>query len=145
MRLACLVDGESAAATEILAACLQDHHRTVIVGERSQGKAEVRTIRPFHGGRLIFTTVAFYRPTGKPLSKVVTSGKDEDDWGVRPDEGFVIKLSPEERKELVEHLHRQEIIAPFNRLMGPNKPAFRDRQLEKALEHLRKQVRKANS
>ncbi|HEY7424945.1 MAG TPA: S41 family peptidase [Gemmataceae bacterium] len=143
--MVCLVDSESTAVSEIVAACLQDHHRAVIIGERSRGKADIQQIIPFHGGRLLFTTVAFFRPNGKPLSKKMTTGKDEDDWGVRPDEGFVVKLSPRERKELAEHLRRLEIIAPFNRPLEPNKPAFRDRQLEKAVEHLRKQARKASS
>lgn len=142
--MVCLVDGESAAASEIVAACLQDHHRAVIIGERSRGKADIQHIIPFHGGRLKFTVAAFYRPNGKPLSKKMTSGKDEDDWGVRPDEGFVVNLAPEERKDLAEHLRRLEIIAPFNRPLEPNKPPFRDRHLEKALEHLRKQARKAS-
>jgi C-terminal peptidase prc len=143
--LVCLLDGGTARACELLAACLQDHHRAVIVGERSRGDVDIRVRKPLPHGDLQFMSAAFYRPNGKPLSKVMTSGKDEDDWGVRPDKGFVVKLAPEERKELVEHLRRLEIIAPFNPLMGPNKPAFRDRQLEKALEHLQKPVRKANS
>jgi carboxyl-terminal processing protease len=142
--MVCLLDGESARASEIVAACLQDHQRAIIVGERSRGDGEIQTIIDLPHGTLQFTTAAFYRPSGKPLSKTMTSGKEEDDWGVRPDKGFAVKLSPQERKELAEHRRQMEIIAPFNPLLKPDKPAFRDRQLDKAVEYLQKQIRHAS-
>lgn len=144
-RLVCLIDGGTARASEILAACLQDHHRAIILGERSRGEVGVRTIHVFRDRWLAFTTAVFHRPNGKPLNKIVASGKGEDDGCVHPDKGFAVKLAPVERKGLAEHLRNQEIIAPFNRPLEANKPPFRDRQLEKALDYLRKSTREVNS
>ena len=36
--MVCLINGGSAWSSEIVAACLQDHHRAVIMGERSRGR-----------------------------------------------------------------------------------------------------------
>lgn len=135
--LVCLIDGETGRAAEIFAACLQDHHRAIVIGERSRGDAAVQTLRLFHERWLQFTTVAFYRPNGKPLSKILTSGSDNEDWGVRPDRGLNVKLAQAERKDRAAQQRRVEIIAPFNRFRAAKVPAFWDRQLEKALEYLR--------
>ncbi|HTU22210.1 MAG TPA: S41 family peptidase [Gemmataceae bacterium] len=139
--LVCLIDGGSRSSSETFAACLQDHHRAIMVGERSRGEAEVRRIVNLRHGELPFVVAAFYRPNGKPIGKVVASGKETDDWGVRPDDSYVVKLTSKERKDLAAHLRRLEIIAPNDSFRHASKPAFRDRQLEKALEYLRKQAR----
>ena len=93
--MVCLVNGDSASASEIVSACLQDHGRAIIIGARSYGKGSVQTIHPFEtGGRLKLTTATFWRPSGQNLNKASTAGKDEDEWGVTPNKGFVLKLSP---------------------------------------------------
>jgi carboxyl-terminal processing protease len=81
-----LINDGSASASEILSSALQDHHRAVIVGERSFGKGSVQRLYPMESGssRLRLTTAKYMRPSGKNIHKFPDS-KDADDWGVRPD------------------------------------------------------------
>src|SRR5262249_24955759 len=74
--MVCLVNGDSASGSEIVAACLQDHDRAVIMGERSYGKGSVQNIMPFEGGQLRLTVASFWRPNGKNLNKSSTPGRD---------------------------------------------------------------------
>jgi C-terminal peptidase prc len=132
--MVCIINGDSASASEIVSAALQDHKRAVILGERSFGKGSVQTVTPFDGGALKLTTASFWRPSGKNLNKASTAGKDEDEWGVTPDKGHVVKLTRKERDDLQEHLLKSERITGDKK--AP-KTEFKDRQLEAALEYLR--------
>jgi C-terminal peptidase prc len=139
--MVCLVNGMSASGSEIVAACLQDHRRAVIMGERSYGKGSVQNIQPFEGGELKLTTASFWRPSGKNLNKSSTSGKDDDEWGVTPDKPYDLKLSNHDREQLFLH-HRDSEVIP-NRESPPKekKSDFKDRQLEMALDYLHGQIR----
>jgi C-terminal peptidase prc len=155
--MVCLVNDGSASGSEIVAACLQDHKRAVIAGERSYGKGSVQNIAEFAPtkGEIKLTTATFWRPSGKNLNKASIKDYDKmskaelekQDWGVRPDSGYVLKLDRKERFELSEHLRDREIIP---RRDGPPKsaadakPAFKDRQLEMALDYLRSQIKTAS-
>ena len=141
--MACLVNGGSASGSEIVAACLQDHHRAIIIGERSYGKGSVQNIQPFEGGNLKMTTASFWRPSGKNLNKSSTGGKDDDEWGVLPDKGFQIKLTRKERDDLFEYQHNLEIIPRPDRPAKETKPQFKDKQMDAALEYLRDQIKLA--
>jgi carboxyl-terminal processing protease len=143
--MVCLVNGMSASGSEIVSACLQDHYRAIIMGERSYGKGSVQNIQPFEGGELKLTTASFWRPNGKNLNKSSTSGKDEDEWGVTPNAGFAVKLSERERDQLYEHQRDSEIIARRDMPAKEKKPEFKDRQLEMALEYLRGQIKLAKN
>lgn len=132
--MVCLINDSSASGSEIVSAALQDHKRALIVGERSYGKGSVQQMLPFEGGLLKVTTASFWRPNGKNINKPHTSGKDEDDWGVRPDEGWEVKLTPTERRQLLDYSIATEWLAPLD----PKWKGFKDRQLEKALEYLKK-------
>jgi carboxyl-terminal processing protease len=71
MPLYVLIDGDSASASEILAGALKDHHRAVILGERSFGKGSVQSIfslRTAPAG-LKLTTAKFYSPKSRPYSE----------------------------------------------------------------------------
>jgi carboxyl-terminal processing protease len=140
--MVCLVNGGSASASEIVSACLQDHKRAVIMGERSYGKGSVQNIQPFDGGQLKLTIATFWRPSNKNLNKSSTTGKDEDEWGVSPDKGFDLKLSRTEREALAEYQHDTEVIRPKD--AKEKAKEFKDRQRDMAVEYLQKQIRTAS-
>jgi len=89
-----LVNRYSASASEIVAACLQDHKRAAIIGERTWGKGSVQNVIELEDGRsaLKLTTASYRRPNGKNIHRF-PDAKDTDEWGVMPDKGFEIKLS----------------------------------------------------
>ncbi len=97
-KVAVLIDGDSASASEIVAAALQDAGAAKIVGERSFGKGTVQSILelPCNLGTLHLTTSSFWRPSGRPIHRK-HGAKPEDDWGVLPDDGYEIVISPVQR------------------------------------------------
>ncbi len=139
-----LVNGHSASASEIVAACLQDHNRAIVIGERSYGKGSVQNIRGFDGGQMKLTIATYWRPSGKNIHRGSTSGKEDDEWGVLPNKGFEVKQSPRERADLEEHLKNLEVIPRKDKPEKEAKSEFKDRQLDKALEYLREQIKIAS-
>ena len=143
--VAVLVNGFSASAAEILSACLQDYNRAIVVGERSFGKGSVQSVEDFlpTGGQIKMTTARYFPPLGRNIDKLSTKGKDDEEWGVKPDAGYEVKLSREERQDLAEHFRNREIIPRKGVAAKEKEKPFEDRQLEKALEYLRNQVKSA--
>jgi carboxyl-terminal processing protease len=130
----CLVNEETASAAELFAAALQDHRRAAVVGARTYGKGSLQNILNVDSYELALTTAVFIRPSGKKLDSIALSGHDADEWGVTPDAGNVVRLAPAEKDALKEHLERRTIIP--RRDVPLKEPAFKDRQLERALEVL---------
>lgn len=100
-----LVNGYSASASEVVSACLQDHKRAIVLGERTYGKGSVQNVIELEGGSsaLKLTTAGYTRPNGHNIHKFKDS-KETDEWGVKPDSGFEVKFSPEEHRNF--HLWR---------------------------------------
>ncbi|MGA7838786.1 MAG: S41 family peptidase, partial [Ignavibacteriaceae bacterium] len=70
-KLAVLINGGSASASEILAGAIQDHDRGVILGTKSFGKGLVQTITPLdYNTSLKITTAKYYTPSGRCIQKV---------------------------------------------------------------------------
>jgi C-terminal peptidase prc len=137
--IVCLINDGSASGTEIIAACLQDHQRALVMGERSAGAASVQNIEAFDGGQIKLTTNLFWRPNGKNLDKSATSGKEDDEWGVVPDK--LVQLSAKEKGELSDHMNQMLIIPRRDQAAKKSATSFRDRQLETALDYLRGKIR----
>lgn len=81
--LVVLQDRHSASASELLAVALQDHHRALVVGERSYGKGTVQEVLGLpDGSAATFTIARYYSPGDRPI----------DGEGVVPD--VPVLLSP---------------------------------------------------
>ncbi|MFZ5832890.1 MAG: S41 family peptidase [Planctomycetota bacterium] len=114
-----LVNRFSASASEIVAACLQDHDRAVVMGERTWGKGSVQNVIELEDGRsaLKLTTAAYRRPNGKNIHRF-EDAKETDEWGVHPTPGYELKLTDEEMIALVENRRERDIVRPRDEAPG---------------------------
>jgi carboxyl-terminal processing protease len=117
-----LIDGNSASASEIVAGCMKDYKRAILIGEKSFGKGSVQTITqlPDNTGAIRLTTAKYYTPKKLQIHE----------HGIEPDINV-----PLNRKQM-EKIYTQRIAYP-----GIIKPsihnAISDIQLERAIEVLR--------
>ena len=119
-----LIDKYSASASEIVAACLQDHERAIVVGQRSWGKGTVQNIRPLEGGRsaLRLTIGSYWRPSGQDIHKW-KDAKDSDAWGVRPDAGQEVNPTNQQYETLILARRRRDVTSYEDLLAAKAEPA----------------------
>jgi carboxyl-terminal processing protease len=95
------------------------------------------------GGRsaLKLTTASYWRPSEKNIHRRADA-QEEDDWGVRPCEGFEVILT-EEEADGVRQLRRQRDAFFRKDDIGEEDledAQFDDPQLQRAIEYLQKQL-----
>jgi carboxyl-terminal processing protease len=144
--LAVLINQQSASAAEIVAACLQDHGRAIVVGQRTYGKGTVQQLIATQAGKstLKLTWASFWRPSGENIHRLQSAAPD-DKWGVRPDPRFEVVLPAEEYADYEQYRGQRDLVglAPLDDLVdqGSGEPLtapadFVDRQLVRAVEGL---------
>ena len=70
MPMVTLVNRNSASASEIVSGALQDHDRSLIVGETTFGKALVQSVyRVAEGAGAAITTARYYTPSGRLIQR----------------------------------------------------------------------------
>jgi carboxyl-terminal processing protease len=135
--MAVLVNRNTASAAEIIAACLQDHERAVVVGERTFGQGIVRSIFPLKDGvgSLKIPVASYFRPNGKTMNRY-PGAIESDDWGVRPDPGYEVAMTDDELKAWEKDRNARD----FPSESAPQTAPFQDRQWEKAMAYIREQI-----
>ena len=100
--IAVLVNRGTASASEIVAACLQDHRLATIVGQRTYGKGTVQEVieLPWGQGALRLTTSSYWRPSGVNINRRKDASEKEE-WGVSPDPGCAVKLTGAQIEKLI--------------------------------------------
>lgn len=142
--LVILVNQHSASASEIVAACLKDHGRAKIAGQRTYGKGTVQQVLDLDGGlgALKLTTAGYWRPNGRNINRGPNL-TDEEDWGVCPNPELEVILDDEEFTKLrIWRLRRDipegnDVVIEEEEDDGNMPDAdFVDRQLARAVEYL---------
>jgi carboxyl-terminal processing protease len=140
-----LVNQYSASASEIVSGAMKDHHRALIVGERTFGKGSVQMLFPLSGrsAYLKLTTHHYYLPNGKCIHREENS----TEWGVDPD--VTVEMTPEQMRAAIDARQELDILrdaeAPAEKKAEVAKkekkdPLTQDPQLSAALLLLRLQL-----
>ena len=132
LKLAVLIDGYSASASEIVAGSLQDLDKAVIIGQTSFGKGLVQQTKPVSfGGQIKLTVAKYYTPSGRCIQKLDYSSMEgsskeiedslvkrfatkngrsvTDSRGIEPD----ISLEPEYFSTITQNLLLKDVIFEF--------------------------------
>lgn len=130
--LVVLVNSGSASASEIVAGCLQDHKRAVLVGERSFGKGSVQNVFPLGDGSGAFKlTTQYYK---LPNGRLIHRREGQAVWGIEPD--VRVTMLPKQIEESLKlRLDADVPPVPGVEQVDPNgKPIDPDRLLTEGID-----------
>ena len=130
-----LISSDSTGGAEMIAAALQDHHRAVVIGQRTHGKGNVQKLRGLGTIGLKVTSGTIVRPSGKTLHRFPDS-KPDDPWGVHPDAGHEFRLSAEAGRALRKWWEEQTMRPGSSTQRLPLDDPLADPQRNAALEAL---------
>jgi carboxyl-terminal processing protease len=130
-----LINGDSTGGAEMIAAALQDHHRAVLIGQRTHGKGNVQKLLGIGSLGVKVTSGTIVRPSGKPLHRFPDSKPDEP-WGVQPDPGREFRVSPDVTRALRTWWEEQTMRPGSSTQRLPLDDPLADPQRNAALEAL---------
>jgi carboxyl-terminal processing protease len=126
MPIVVLVNLGSASASEIVAGCLQDLKRGIILGEKTFGKGSVQSILPLQdGSALRLTTAKYYTPSHRVIHEegitpdIVVPMTDEEDRDIQLQRapGGLESLSEKDRERVV-NAHDPQLERAMDLLKG---------------------------
>jgi len=103
-----LANEYSASASEIVTGALKDNDRALFIGTRTFGKGSVQAVKqlPSNEGALKITHAYYYLPSGRNIHKK----PDAEVWGVDPDDGFYVPMTPEQIRAMNDIRRKRDVL-----------------------------------
>lgn len=129
-----IINEGSASASEILAGALQDHHRAIILGEKSFGKGSVQTVIPLRDyGAMRLTTARYYTPSGRSIqAKGIEPDVEVKPAKIEELESYTLNISEADLNNALKN--DSDIDAGNEKKNGKSKEDLADYQLVRALD-----------
>ena len=129
-----IINEGSASASEILAGALQDHHRAIILGEKSFGKGSVQTVIPLRDyGAMRLTTARYYTPSGRSIqAKGIEPDVEVKPAKIEELESYALNISEADLNNALKN--DSDVAGNDNKKKGKSAEDLADYQLVRALD-----------